>query len=34
MDVWIPVVFCTVLLMIAFLSDSVGYPTNNWDLED
>jgi hypothetical protein len=34
MDVWIPIVFCVVLLMIALLSDGVGYPTSQWDLED
>ncbi|CAN5813245.1 hypothetical protein BH24CHL4_BH24CHL4_10380 [soil metagenome] len=34
MGVWMPVVFCSVLLLIALLSDSVGYPTSQWDLED
>lgn len=34
MDVWIPIVFCGVLLIIALLSDSVGYPSSHWELED
>lgn len=34
METWIPILFCSVLLVIALLSDKVGYSASQWEIEE